>query len=112
LSGGKPTEHLTLDEIPEGFREPITLALEEAVPELDVALVSSIELLDGAGKGPVDPSPEQIRRVRDLADLHILLGRPIPFDAQTVFFRVLSEASPTGAERLAPLRDPLGFTPA
>lgn len=112
LSEDEPAVALTLDDLPEGFREPITLALREAVPDLDTALISAIELLGREGEGEGEPSEEQVRRVRDLSDLHILLGQPIPFDSQTIFFRILSEASPLVAERLAPLREPLGFTPA
>jgi hypothetical protein len=112
LSGDEPAKPLSMDEIPEGFRIPIALALREAVPDLSSALVSAIELLGHSGKSRVGPSADEIRRVRDLTDLHGLLGEPIPFDAQTIFFRLFSEASPFVAERLGPLREPLGFTPA
>jgi hypothetical protein len=112
LSGEGSATSLALGDIPEGFRTPITQILREAVPNLGTALVSAVELLgsDETNGGP--PSAEQIGRIRDLSDLHILLDEPIPFDAQTIFFRLLSEASPAAAERLAPLREPLGFTPA
>ncbi len=112
LSGDEPTESLTLADIPDDFRTPITLALGEAVPDPGNTLVSAVELLGREGEGEEGPSAVQIRRVRDLSDLHILLGEPIPFDAQTIFFGLLSEASPLVAEKLAPLREPLGFTSA
>jgi hypothetical protein len=53
-----------------------------------------------------------VERVRDLADLHILLNVPIPFEAQTTFFKILMDASPQAALRLSVLRKILGFTPA
>lgn len=112
LSGDDPAEALDLTDIPDGFKTPITLTLKEAVPDLGDTLVSAVALLGREGKGENGLSEEQIKRVRDLSDLHILLGEPIPFDAQTIFFRTLSEAPPLVAERLAPLREPLGFTPA
>lgn len=59
-----------------------------------------------------DPSPEfqsALDGIRDLADLHQLLGLPIPFDAQTDFYRILERAPSELAEWLSPLRDPLGF---
>jgi hypothetical protein len=53
-----------------------------------------------------------VERVRDLADLHILLDVPIPFEAQTTFFKILMDASPQAAQQLSVLREILGFTSA
>jgi alpha-amylase/alpha-mannosidase (GH57 family) len=111
---GEGEEFIPLDlkDVPEGFRIPITNALTEEVPDLSQALVSAVENLEQGGKFQGPPPMERVERVRDLADLHILLDVPIPFDAQTTFFRILEEAPPQAGQRLAVLRDILGFTPA
>ena len=101
-----------LMDIPEGFRVPITAALNETVPDLRQALISAIEELR-QGSGTDAPVPmERVERVRDLADLHLLLHHPIPFDAQTLFFKILEEGSSESGRRLSVLREVLGFTPA
>ena len=48
--------------------------------------------------------------IKELVDLRILLGKQIPFDAQTLFFQALEAATPEVAEKLGLLRVPLGFT--
>ncbi len=116
---------LALEDMPEGYGDPIrdTLlgdVLERWVsPELreglalgtrslartvGEALTAALRSLGRAKLTPVD-----MDRVRDLADLHGLLKLPIPFDAQTEFYRLLEKASPQDAPRLSVLREPLGF---
>jgi alpha-amylase/alpha-mannosidase (GH57 family) len=100
---------LELGDLPEDFRLPTIAALTQKVPDPGQALICAVKEL---GEGVEGPATNQIERVRDLADLHILMGLPIPFDAQTTFFRFLKDAKPEVAQRLAILRGPLGFTPA
>jgi len=109
---GERVQSLDLQDVPDGFRSPITTVLAQQVPDFEMALTSVIEELghgDGMGEGLLS---EKINRARDLADLHALLGVPIPFDAQTTFFRILGAAPPQIARQLTVLRIPLGFTPA
>jgi alpha-amylase/alpha-mannosidase (GH57 family) len=111
---GAESEFIPLDlkDIPEGFRIPVTRALRTRIPDFSRDLVRAIEdLRMGWGKEP-DGAGGRLSRVRDLADLHILLGVGIPFEAQTTFIRMLKEAEPKVARRLQVLRGPLGFTPA
>jgi hypothetical protein len=121
---GGPVQ-LELKDIPEGFRVPIVEALSERIPDPGQALSVAVEQLckppaaggftpdPGSDPGPTEayPTQAQIERVRDLADLQVLLGEPIPFDAQTTFFNFLETAEPVAARRVASLRRPLGFTP-
>ena len=109
--GGEFTP-IDLKDVPEGFRIPITRVLTGEVPDLRQALISAVEALEGEGESDAGPSKKKVERVRDLADLHILLGVPIPFVAQTSFFRILTDAPPPAARRLVVLREILGFTPA
>ncbi|TFH64440.1 MAG: DUF3536 domain-containing protein, partial [Gemmatimonadales bacterium] len=103
---------IALKDVPEGYRIPITDALTREVPDLRQALIFAIDDLEqGSGVEP-GPPEEKVERVRDLADLHILLNVPIPFEAQTTFFKILMDASPQAALRLSVLRKILGFTPA
>jgi hypothetical protein len=103
---GDQNEFIPLEfrEIPEGFRLPIQDRLTREIPDLQGAMLAAIEDLEKKGAGGVG-------RVRDLADLHMLLGLPIPFDAQTEFLRVLRCASPRLFQHIVILREPLGFTP-
>lgn len=111
---GEGEEFISLDlkDVPEGFRIPITDVLTEEVPDLSQALISAVENLEQSRAMEVGPPMNKVERIRDLADLHILLDTPIPFDAQTTFFRILEDAPPQAAQRLAVLREILGFTPA
>ena len=102
---------LDLKELPEGFQNPIIKILTDEVPEFSQALIFAVEELEGDGGMEAGPPPKKVERVRDLADLHILLDAPIPFDAQTTFFRILRDAPPEAARLLTLLRGPLGFTP-
>jgi len=109
---GEGFQSLDLEDVPEGFRSPITTVLTQQVPDFELALTSVIEELghtEGMEEGVI---AAKINRARDLADLHALLSVPIPFDAQTAFFRTLGTAPPQAARQLAVLRKPLGFTPA
>ncbi len=108
---------LHLADLPESLRDPITRQVGRIVPDTAKALVEAVEALGDAvepsGDGDGLPPPQdQVDRVRDLADLHILLGEGIPFDAQTTFFRFLKRASPEVQRNLDVLRKPLGFTTA
>ncbi len=95
---------LALHQIPEVFRYPIQERLTRDIPDLEGAMLSAVEELEKTGAGGVN-------RVRDLADLHILLELPIPFDAQTTFLSILKGAPPELSQHLLALREPLGFTP-
>ena len=103
---------LHLEDLPDGFREPITRVLTREVPAFSQKLVAAIEELEQGREGDGYSLGDGLNRIRELADLHILLAVPIPFDAQTIFFRVLQAASHETARQLAVLREPLGFTPA
>jgi len=102
---------LDLKDMPDGFRIPITKILTAEVPEFSQALIFAVEELERDRGMEAGPPPKRVERVRDLADLHILLDVPIPFDAQTTFFRILRDAPPGAARLLTLLRGPLGFTP-
>ena len=123
--GGAPgaTTRLSLADLTERERRAVTSALiadimervltpEEAEalchgrsPLADVAergLVWHIGLLPRA---PADA----MRAVLDLLDLLELLGRPVPFDAQTAFARARAALPAREAARLAPVAERLGF---
>jgi hypothetical protein len=57
----------------------------------------------------VNESTEALDRVAELAGLVILLGMPIPFDAQTDYYRIREEADERLRADLAALAGPLGF---
>jgi hypothetical protein len=103
---------LELEELPEGYRVPMAEVIARREPEPSLALISAIRDLEDGAQGSVRLPSEKLEKVDYLAELHILLGKPIPFDAQTLFFRILSEASGDVARQLSVLRTPLGFTPA
>ncbi len=97
------------------------LALEEAVRALaPQALSSQGGSSAPAGPGPgaafpgeATPDPElrtRILAVRELALLHARRRLPIPFDAQTDFYRTLEEASGGYRTALSTLLEPLGFS--
>jgi hypothetical protein len=102
---------MTLNELPEGFRGPITRVLLQREPDPGGRLVEAIQRL-GESAEVNDPDLQgSVERALDLVDLLLLLERPIPFDAQTLFFGILNRV-PTGtASRLTELREALGFTP-
>jgi len=130
VEAGEAYRAITLDEVPEGFRDAIRQSLLEAVVErwvpreareelaqgarkidqvMEMGLISAIRSLGQRPDAPMEWSNLAVDRVRDLADLHGLLGLPIPFDAQTEFFRLLEGANPQDAARFSALREPLGF---
>ncbi len=111
-------------DLPEAFRIPVATGLREVILKtwapgtLSAAgvedeggfralaaqeLVTAIQALD---RDQGDPA---LAKVRDLARLQTLLGLPIPFDAQTDFYRILQASSPEEQRRLGVLREPLGF---
>jgi len=101
--------------IPSEHRHPATMAGKTLKQLVGAALAAAVRSLGGLGEDePVlDPGGEDLEAarcgIRDLADLHDLLGLPIPFDVQTDFFRILESSSPERADGLSALRDPLGF---
>jgi alpha-amylase/alpha-mannosidase (GH57 family) len=131
--GDQPTRAFLLHsaDLPEAFRVPLEgLVLREALerwvgPEDQGALLTGAETLEEvlaralanavrALDGPEpDGSPDAstVERVRELALLHARRGLPIPFDAQTDYYRTYEAASPNRRSALAPLREPMGFLP-
>jgi hypothetical protein len=103
---------LDLKDLPEKFRLPITRTLTKEVPDFSPALVRAVEELKKGRGDETRPTEDQLSRIRDLADLHTLLGEAIPFDAQTTFFEIIEDADPAVARQLQGLRIPLGFTPS
>jgi hypothetical protein len=101
---------LHLKDVPEGYRIPVEAALTREVPDPARVLTEAVEALGVVGKDASAIPPELIRRIWDLADLHLLLDRPIPFEAQNTFFKILDSAPARRAVELLPLREPLGFT--
>jgi alpha-amylase/alpha-mannosidase (GH57 family) len=80
---------------------------------LEEALERAVEVLERAE----EPAPgasetslrERIQAVRELAFLHTHRRLPIPFDAQTRFYRLLESSSGPTRAILSTLREPLGF---
>ncbi len=118
-------------ELPEAFRIPLEeLVLHDALelwvrPEDQAALlagteslgqvlarvlVSAVGELRGADSDAL-PDPDTVERVKELALLHTRRNLPIPFDAQTDFYRIFEAASPDRRAVLAGLREPMGFFP-
>jgi len=58
-----------------------------------------------------DAGPPAVERVLDLADLLELLGRHVPWEAQTVFHRIRATAAPAHTAALASVAWRLGFAP-
>jgi len=104
---------LELRDLPEPYAEGIRSRLVRVLPDPGAALMDALAALEGepSDHGVESDLQDRVRQVRDLADLHLLLGRPIPFDAQTRFFRIFQAAPPSLTPALAQLRKPLGFTP-
>ena len=57
---------------------------------------------------PRDPA-DSVPAVLDLLDLLELLGRAVPFDAQTAFYRARGAMRPDQARNLAAIAERLGF---
>lgn len=97
-----PEERRLLDlEEAGGLRAALGRRLLEAIQALPASL---------AGIDPMAHHPPLLR-VEGLARLHTLLDFPIPFDAQTEFYRILERLNPPHRSLLAPLLEPLGFEP-
>ncbi len=71
--------------------------------EIGRHLEVSIETLAG------NHDPEAVDRAGDLAAALELLGEPVPFDAQSLFYRIRAVLPPERAAALAGLADLLGF---
>lgn len=121
-----------LADLPEAYRLPIVRALVKSArgmfsaedlgtapasePEttphaLRQALVGAIRAL-GSEPRAGRPTPDVVvEMVRDLVGLHRLLELPIPFDAQTDYYRLLGDLPASVTNRLSILREPLGFEP-
>jgi hypothetical protein len=56
-----------------------------------------------------DAGPAAVERVLDLADLLELLGRHVPWEAQTVFHRIHATAAPAHAAALSAVAWRFGF---
>jgi len=56
-----------------------------------------------------DRSTGAIAAVTELADRAQLDGSPVPFDVQTVFYRIRAASPPDWAAQLAPVAWRLGF---
>ena len=72
------------------------------------ALVSAVSALDDTAMEEGDEM-KALEDTRTLAQLHTLRGVPIPFDAQTSFYRIMEGASGHRLAALSSLREPLGF---
>jgi len=116
-------------ELPEAFRIPLEeLVLHDALelwvrPEDQAALLAGTESLGQVlarvlvsavaelrrTDSDALPDPDTVERVRELALLHIRRDLPIPFDAQTDFYRIFEAASPDRRAVLGGLREPMGF---
>jgi hypothetical protein len=95
---------LGAQDLPQVLGEALTLAVRALAPDGDSAPEAATQ--QAAPNHSADPV---LDRVHDLAYLHGLLELPIPFDAQTEFYRLLEKASPQDPPRLDVLREPLGF---
>jgi hypothetical protein len=82
---------------------------EEPQPGMDTELISLIEGLD-LGRSDQELRAD-IERIREVARLHSSRDLPIPFHAQTLYFRLLRKAEPDRVKLLETLRKPLGFVP-
>jgi hypothetical protein len=115
--------HLTLAGLTERERWAVTAALIAGItervltPEEDgemclgratLAQVAERGLVARIGMLDRDPA-DSARAVLDLLDLLELLGRPVPFDAQTAFYRVRAAMPPDAVRGLAGLAERLGF---
>jgi len=114
-SEGEPWS-FSMDDLPEWYRGSITEKLLDRVPDPAEALIADVRRLrDWAYTA--DPLldteaalEEAVNGAQRGADLLLLLDRPIPFDAQTIFADALRRASEPARSRLTVLRMPLGFT--
>jgi hypothetical protein len=82
---------------------------EELQPGPATELISLVEGLDPECSD--EELLSDVERIRELADLHSSRDLPIPFHAQTLYFRLLQKARPDKVRLLDTLREPLGFVP-
>jgi hypothetical protein len=78
--------------------------------EAELPRLAALALTRAVGALARDRSPKAIAAVCDLADLLELLEQHIPFDAQTAFARLRTEAGPEAGAALAVVGRRLGFT--
>ena len=115
--------HLNLADLTERERAAVTAALIAAIVDRVLTPQESATLSHGRGALPEvaerglvwrlgllarDPA-DSVRAVLDLLDLLELLGRPVPFDAQTAFSRALGAMPADQARTLAAIAERLGF---
>ncbi len=130
--GSFPFVPIPLEEIPEAYRLPLVWGLVRAANQrfsaeatgsgpasgpqtmsgaLRQGLVGGIRAL-AREPGEGLPAPAVVvEMVRDLGGLHRLMDLPIPFDAQTEYYRLLGDPPPGIAHQLSTLRELLGFEP-
>ncbi|MGH7537685.1 MAG: DUF3536 domain-containing protein [Gemmatimonadales bacterium] len=121
---GAAETRLTLSDLPERQRRAIATVLRRAVVAQWLTPVELEALAAGEGDLPTvvtralvqavedlehDHSAAATAKVLDLADLLDLLGRAIPFDAQTRFYRVRAAAGPERVTALEGVARRLGF---
>jgi len=100
---------------PTHSREAVgTAALPEAAGKdapdeiIGRALISAVRALKGMDAGGEEES-RALEEARTLAQAHTRRGLPIPYDAQTDFYRIMEGASGHRLAALSSLREPLGF---
>ncbi len=115
--------HLTIADLTERERWAVTAALIAEIMDRVLTPEESAALCHGGGalaevaerglvwrlnllpRDPTDSAPA----VLDLLDLLELLGRAVPFDAQTAFYRARGAMRPDRAQKLAAIAERLGF---
>ena len=125
-ASGSPPTRLGVADLPDRQRATVVSALCRALTErllgaatlgalasgrpldriAEDALVASVHALRH------DASRPAMERVLELADLIELLGRTVPWEAQTAFHRIRATAQPAHAAALEPLAWRLGFAPS
>ena len=121
---GSTATRLALSDLPERQRLPITAALRQelvdrCLTEEEAALLATgaadLPSVAGRALGRVvsalerDDSSAAVTRVLDLAGLLESLGRDVPFDVQTEFYRIRRGVAPERAAALGPVALRLGF---
>jgi hypothetical protein len=88
--------------------EEVRLIMKGLAPD-DRGLAGALEAAISNLESGSDPLEDRIRTIRVLATHLTRRKIPIPFDAQTTFFRILERASLPQKEALSTLHEPLGF---
>ncbi len=124
-AGGDLVARLELDGLPEPYRFPVVAALRAEVIQSRLTPEERAQIANGSSEAAAvvvralvravsalgrDHSAEAVAAVVDLADVLELYGRTVPFDAQTMFARIRTTASPQLASALTPVAARLGFT--